>query len=93
MSTQYQYLLQHTRAFLYHGDTDTMCNYIGGEWFADSLGREVSNIFTWKLSKGSRCFLINSCVATFVTKPQKSFYVTVILVYFYILCRMQIFSV
>lgn len=42
MTPQYQYLLERVRGFIYHGDTDTMCNYIGGEWFVDSLEREVS---------------------------------------------------
>lgn len=68
MSTQYQYLLQHTRAFLYHGDTDTMCNYIGGEWFADSLGREVLKPYRpWQYNNQTAGFVKDYSNLTYTT--------------------------
>ncbi|GAB6023870.1 hypothetical protein CHUAL_008608 [Chamberlinius hualienensis] len=41
MLPQYNFLLSKTRALLYSGDADTVCNYLGGEYFAEKLDRNV----------------------------------------------------
>ena len=41
MKAQYEYNLQHVRALLFNGDVDCTCNFVGQEWFVESLGRPV----------------------------------------------------
>lgn len=43
MNWHYNYLLKNNtlRALIYHGDTDYMCSYPGGEWFVTALGRKL----------------------------------------------------
>jgi len=45
MRTQYQQILQtgKYRMLVYNGDFDTMCNYLGDEWFVDSLNQPLTS--------------------------------------------------
>uniref|UniRef100_A0A646QCJ4 Carboxypeptidase n=1 Tax=Hemiscolopendra marginata TaxID=943146 RepID=A0A646QCJ4_9MYRI len=50
MENQYNILLPKVRGLVYNGDVDMMCNFLGDEWFVDSLGRKViSNYTYWKI--------------------------------------------
>lgn len=68
MTEQYNYLLSHVRAMIYHGDTDTMCNFIGGQWFVESLGREVLNPYRpWVYGNQTAGFVKDFNNITYVT--------------------------
>ena len=41
MFKQYQELLTKYRGLVYNGDTDMACNFLGDEWFVESLGLKV----------------------------------------------------
>ncbi|XP_071959695.1 lysosomal protective protein-like [Antedon mediterranea] len=58
MFTQYQSLLQKYRGMVYNGDIDMACNFLGDEWFVESL----------KLDKvgDRREWVVNSQIAGFV---------------------------
>jgi len=58
MTPQFNYLLPQVRAVLYNGDLDTVCNFIGDQWFAEQLGREVTDDY--------RSWYVNDQVAGFV---------------------------
>jgi cathepsin A (carboxypeptidase C) len=50
MAPFFQYMLPDLRAVLFNGDLDTRCNFIGDEWFAENLGREVTSGYrAWNL--------------------------------------------
>lgn len=42
MKPQYQYLTSQVRGLVYNGDIDMACNFLGDEWFVESLGLPVS---------------------------------------------------
>lgn len=41
MKPQYQYLTSQVRGLIYNGDIDMACNFLGDEWFVESLGLQV----------------------------------------------------
>jgi cathepsin A (carboxypeptidase C) len=42
MTPQFDYLLQHVPALIYNGDLDTVCNFLGDQWFVEHLDREIT---------------------------------------------------
>lgn len=68
MTSQYDYLLPRTRALLYHGDIDTVCNFLGGDWFVESLGREVLKPYRpWTYGNQTAGFVKDFANITFLT--------------------------
>jgi cathepsin A (carboxypeptidase C) len=41
MTAQFNELLPHIRILIYNGDFDIACNFLGDQWFVESLGQEV----------------------------------------------------
>ncbi|XP_014670492.1 PREDICTED: lysosomal protective protein-like [Priapulus caudatus] len=69
MMKQYQQLLPHVRALVYNGDTDMACNFLGDEWFVESLKRKVTSARQpWKF---------NHQVAGFVKQFENIDFVTI----------------
>jgi len=53
MTSQFNELLPSVRALIYNGDFDTVCNFLGDQWFVESLGREVVSSYNyWTDSAG-----------------------------------------
>ncbi|XP_072169182.1 lysosomal protective protein-like [Diadema setosum] len=51
MFDQYQTLLTKYRGMVYNGDTDMACNFLGDEWFVESLGLKVlKQRVPWKVN-------------------------------------------
>ncbi|CAG0880220.1 unnamed protein product [Darwinula stevensoni] len=43
MEPQFHRLLKHYRGLVYNGDIDMACNFLGDEWFVNSLNLQVTN--------------------------------------------------
>jgi cathepsin A (carboxypeptidase C) len=69
MTPQFNYLLQQVRAVLYNGDLDTVCNFIGDQWFAEQLNREVTEDY--------RAWYVNDQVAGFAKSWDNLHFLTV----------------
>lgn len=53
---------------VYNGDVDTVCNFLGDEWFVDGLGRKVIRDYsTWKVGKQVAGYLKHYEGITFAT--------------------------
>ena len=53
---------------VYNGDVDTVCNFLGDEWFVDDLGRKVIRDYsTWKVGKQVAGYLKHYEGITFAT--------------------------
>jgi len=76
MRAQYQQILQSAkyRVLVYNGDFDTMCNYLGDEWFVDSLQQPIKSPSTEWYYAGSGG---SKQVAGFVKKYKNITFVTV----------------
>lgn len=68
MNWHYRTLLTKVRALVYHGDTDLMCSFQGGEWFVTSLGREVLKDYSpWTYKNQTAGFYKEFSNITYVT--------------------------
>lgn len=53
---------------VYNGDVDTVCNFLGDEWFVDGLGRKVVEEYSmWKVNKQVAGFVKHYDGITFAT--------------------------
>uniref|UniRef100_A0A2P2I9L8 Carboxypeptidase n=1 Tax=Hirondellea gigas TaxID=1518452 RepID=A0A2P2I9L8_9CRUS len=81
------------RGLVYSGDTDMACNFIGGEWFVDSLGFDVVSPYTkWMFGDQVAGFVKTFDLLDFVTlkgsghmvpqdRPKESLYVIKAFIY------------
>jgi len=54
MTSQFQQLLPNIRVLIYNGDFDIACNFLGDQWFVESLGQEVLKDYdNWKDEDGN----------------------------------------
>ncbi|GAB6023871.1 hypothetical protein CHUAL_008609 [Chamberlinius hualienensis] len=64
----YQYLLGHVRILVYNGDTDSMCNFLGGDYFVNSLNRDVIQQYRpWLYQNQTAGFVKNYDGISFLT--------------------------
>lgn len=71
LAPQMKQLIQSKRnltMLVYNGDVDTVCNFLGDEWFVDGLGRKViADYSVWKVGKQVAGFLKHYDGITFAT--------------------------
>jgi len=53
MRAQFTELLPSVRALIYNGDLDIACNFLGDQWFVESLGREVVKSYSYWTINGT----------------------------------------
>ncbi|KAK7080658.1 hypothetical protein SK128_012961 [Halocaridina rubra] len=70
MKEKYDYLTPRIRGLLFNGDTDMACNFMGDEWFVESLGQEVTEM--------RRMWYEGGDVAGFVKRFQNLDFMTVL---------------
>lgn len=71
LAPQMKHLIESKRnltMLVYNGDVDTVCNFLGDEWFVDNLGRKVIRDYSiWKVNKQVAGFVKHYDGITFAT--------------------------
>ncbi|GAB6023872.1 hypothetical protein CHUAL_008610 [Chamberlinius hualienensis] len=68
MTSFYEEILPQIPAILYYGDADIICNFVGGEWFVNSLNLEVLDDYRpWSYANQTAGFTMQYPNLTYLT--------------------------